>query len=122
MMPMRSTTRLLFACLLASLVAGCGDKRDKYDVYMEGLQIEAAAEKGPCKLHYSEGAQAPVLSGDQVMECLRRTEDAIERYEDAASLGMDDPDFQRVYKRAQERKQRLDGMLSTVRSMERGQL
>ena len=108
-----------FACLAAS---GCGDGRNKHDVYMEGLQVEAAAEKGPCKLHYAEGAQAAPLSGDKVQECLRRTEDAIVLYEEAAKLGMDDPDFERVRARAYERKQRLEGMLDTVRAMERGQL
>ncbi len=114
-----TATIATFACLM---VCGCGDGRTKHDVYMEGLQVEAAAEKGPCKLHYAEGAQAAPLSGDKVQECLRRTEDAIALYEEAAKLGMEDPDFERVRARAHERKQRLEGMLDTVRAMERGQL
>lgn len=108
-----------FACLTAP---GCGQSRTKHDVYMEGLQLEAAAEKGPCKLHYAKGAKAASLSGDQVQECLRRTEEAIALYEEAAKLGMDDPDFERVRSRAHERKERLEGMLDSVRAMERGNL
>jgi hypothetical protein len=108
--------------LLVLTLAACGSSRDKYDVYMEGLQVEAAAEKGPCKLHYAENAQAAVLSGDQVLTCLRRTQDAIDLYDEAAKLGLADPDFERVRARASERKARLEGMLETVRAMERGQM
>jgi hypothetical protein len=104
------------------VVAGCGNDRTKYDVYMEGLQLEAAAEAGPCKLHMQEGAPAPVLSGDQIQTCLKRTEEAIALYEEAGRLGMDDVDYQRVYARAVARRENLLGMLKSVRSMERGAL
>ena len=116
--PMRSA---IVISLLATLAFACGG-RDKYEVYLEGLQVEAEAEKGPCALHTEQGQAAPVLSGDQVQTCLRRTEDAIALYEEAGRLGLNDVDYNRVYSRALQRRDRLKDMLTNVRAMERGAL
>lgn len=105
---------------LALLAGSACNSRNKYDVYMEGLAIEAAAEKGPCKLKLEQGQAMPTLSGDQVQTCLARTEDAIELYEEARELGMNDIDHQRVLARAYERRDNLKDMLKNVRAMERG--
>jgi hypothetical protein len=102
------------------LVAACGE--NKRDVFMQGLEIEGAAERGPCKLHYAENAQAASLSGDMVDECLRQTEQALALYDKAAQLGLKDPEFITVYERAKERKQRLEQMLKMVRSIETDQI
>lgn len=88
---------------------------------MEGLQIEGDAERGPCKLHYAEGEQAAMLSGDQLTNCLARTKDALAKYDEAHALGLDDPDFLKVHQRAKDRVTRLEDMISQVRRMERGQ-
>ncbi len=88
---------------------------------MEGLQIEGDAERGPCKLHYVEGQQAAVLSGDELTNCLARTKDALAKYDQAAGLGLDDPDFVKVHQRAKDRVVRLEDMITQVRTMERGQ-
>jgi major membrane immunogen (membrane-anchored lipoprotein) len=109
--------RILVAATL--LLVSC-NSRDKYAVFMEGLQIEGDAEKTVCKLHNAEGQMAPVLSGDQVLTCLRRTEEAIALYEEAGRMGMNDTEYQRIYQRALQRRERLEGMLGTVRDMERG--
>ena len=106
--------------LLALLLGGCGDT--KYDVYMKGLEIEGEAERGHCALQYQADAKAAVLSGDQVVLCLRETEKALEYYDKAAQMGYDDPEFVKVHERAKERKKRLEGMLKTVREMERENL
>lgn len=105
---------VLVACL------GCGGER-KYDVYMQGAKIEGDAERGVCRLHYSDASQAAPLSGDQVLQCLRETERALEYYERAAAMGYQDVDFERVHARAIERKERLESMLAMVREMEREQ-
>jgi hypothetical protein len=102
------------------LVAACGE--NKRDVFMQGLEIEGAAERGPCKLHYTENAQAASLSGDMVDECLRQTEQALALYDKAAQLGLKDPEFVTVHERAKERKQRLEQMLKMVRSIETDQI
>ena len=112
-------TRLGVASVLA-LGVGCGDT--KYDVYMQGAKIEGEAERGVCRLQYTEPSAAAPLTGDQVLECLRETQRALEYYERAASMGFQDHDFRRVHQRALERKERLESMLVMVREMERDQL
>jgi hypothetical protein len=118
MLARRTVSTVLLAVAALCLGVAC-NSRDKLDVYMEGLQIEAEAEKGPCRIHTAEGQAMPVLSGDQVQTCLRRTEDAIKLYEEAGAMGMtDDVDYQRVLARAYERKAKLEDMLKNVRAME----
>lgn len=106
--------------LIALFVTACGE--NKRDVFMQGLEIEGAAEKGPCRLHYAENAQAAALSGDMVDECLRETDKALALYDKAAQLGLKDPEFLEVHARAKDRKQRLESMLKMVRSIETDQL
>jgi hypothetical protein len=110
--------RLVLALLLAS--SACARGPSKNDLYMEGLQIEGDAERGPCKLQYVEGQEAAQLSGDQLTNCLARTKDALAKYDEAARLGLDDPDFAKVHQRANERAARLEEMITQVRKMERG--
>jgi hypothetical protein len=114
---------LVCMCTAAILTTGlgCGGET-KYDIYLKGAEIEGEAERGVCRLQYTEASQAAPLSGDQVLQCLRETERALELYEKAAAMGYDDADFKRVHARAIERKERLEGMLSMVREMEREQL
>lgn len=102
------------------VASACPSGPNKNDIYMEGLQIEGDAERGPCKLHYVEGQDAAQLSGDQLAACLVRTQDALAKYEEAAKLGLDDPDFVKVHERAKQRVERLEGMVTQVRKMERG--
>lgn len=111
-------SRLALALLL--LLPACAQGPNKNDLYMEGLQIEGDAERGPCKLHYVEGQPAAQLSGDQLTNCLARTKDALAKYDEAAQLGLDDPDFVKVHQRAKERVARLDEMVTQVRKMEHG--
>lgn len=102
-------------------VAGCGENRR--DVFARGLEIENAAEQGPCKLHYAENAQAATLTGNNVAECLRQTDLAMVEYDKAAALGMaKDPEFVSVYDRAKVRRERLASMLKHVRAMETQQM
>lgn len=107
--------------LAAFAVTACNPGPNKRDVYMEGLQIEGDAERGPCKLHYAQGQDAAILSGDQVATCLLRTQEALAKYDEAARLGMDEPDFVTVHERAKERAARLEGMVEQIRKMERDQ-
>lgn len=116
-------SRLVSAVALALLssVGGCGE--NKRDVFLRGLEIEGAAEKGPCRLHYAENAQAASLSGDDVANCLRETERAIVEYDRAAALGLaKEPEFIEVYDRAKLRRERLESMLRHVRAMETNQM
>lgn len=113
--------RASVALAIVAAAIGCGE--NKRDVFLRGLELEGAAEKGPCKLHYAENAQAASLSGDDVAECLRLTEQAIVEYERAAALGLaSDPEFVEVYDRAKLRRGRLQSMLKHVRAMETDQL
>lgn len=117
----RSRLVCVAALALLSSVLGCGE--NKRDVFLRGLEIEGAAEKGPCRLHYAENAQAASLSGDNVADCLRETERAIVEYDRAAALGLGkDPEFIEVYDRAQVRRTRLESMLRHVRAMETSQM
>lgn len=113
-------SRLTLFLFLLLLLPACAQGPNKNDVYMEGLQIEGDAERGPCKLHYVEGQPAAQLSGDQLTNCLARTKDALAKYDEAARLGLDDPDFVKVHQRAKERVTRLDEMVTQVRKMEHG--
>jgi hypothetical protein len=115
----RSRGWLPLALLL--LPSACSRGPTKSDLYMEGLQIEGDAERGPCKLHYVEGQEAAALSGGQLANCLSRTKEALSKYDEAAKLGLDDPDFVKVHQRAKDRVVRLDDMVVQVRKMERGQ-
>jgi hypothetical protein len=113
--------RVLAIGTCAVLLAACGENRR--DVFTRGLEIENAAEQGPCKLHYTQNAQAAALSGDNVAECLRQTELAIVEYDKAAALGLaNDPEFTTVYERAKVRRDRLASMLKHVRAMETAQM
>jgi hypothetical protein len=101
-------------------LSGCGESG--YDIYLKGAVIEGEAERGPCKLHYTQASQAAPLSGNPVATCLKETEKALAYYEQAAATGYREPDFIRVLERARERKQRLESMLGMVRAMEREQM
>ncbi|MBX7079831.1 MAG: hypothetical protein K1X88_11625 [Nannocystaceae bacterium] len=118
----RSLPCALFA--LAVLASGCGENRR--DVFMAGLEIEGAAERGPCKLQPAAGPGVPqgasALSGDTIADCLQQTEAALAKYKRAAELGLSDPDFVSTYDRAKERKARLESMLKMVRQMENDQV
>ncbi len=112
---------VILACTTVLLSSGCPSE-SKYDVYLEGAKIEGEAERGPCKLHYAKDAQAAELSGDKVAICLRETERALSFYDKAAAMGYEDADFKTAHARAQERKARLESMLTMVRQMEKEQL
>lgn len=116
----RSLRSSLALGFLAALVVACNPGPDKRDLYMEGLQIEGDAERGPCKLHYGQGDAAP-LSGGKVANCLARTQEALAKYEQAAALGLEDADFKEVHQRAKDRIARLEAMVEQVRMMERDQ-
>jgi len=118
--PWTRSSRLPLLLLGLLIVAACPQGPNKHDIYMEGLQIEGDAERGPCKLHYAEGQPAAQLSGDQLASCLARTQEALTKYDEAAKLGLDDPDFKKVHERARQRAERLEGMIAQVRKMERG--
>jgi hypothetical protein len=113
----RPTAKRLLGPALVAALAGCNGET-RHDVYMKGLTIEGDAERGPCKLHYGGDSFAATLSGDQVAECLRLTEQALELYDRAAQMGLADPDFVKVHERAKERKGRLESMLRNVRQIE----
>ncbi len=108
----------------AALAAACGENRR--DVFMAGLEIEGAAERGPCKLQPAAGPGVPqgasALSGDTIADCLQQTDAALAKYKRAAELGLSDPDFVSTYDRAKERKARLESMLKMVRQMENDQV
>lgn len=110
---------VLLGLLVVSI--GCSSGPSKRDLYMEGLQIEGDAERGPCKLHYAKGQDAAALSGAQLASCLARTQEALAKYDEAARLGLDEPDFVKVHMRAKDRITRLEGMITQVRKMERGE-
>ncbi|MCH9682678.1 MAG: hypothetical protein K0V04_14680 [Deltaproteobacteria bacterium] len=118
----RGRSLVWFSCaVLGSTLLACNPGPNKRDLYMEGLQIEGEAERGPCKIHYVEGQDAAPLSGDQLASCLHRTKEALAKYDEAAKLGLDDLDFKRVHERARESVAKLDGMIEQVRRMERGE-
>lgn len=102
------------------LVGGCGES--PYEIFVKGLEIEGEAERGACKLQFSDQVQAHTISGDQVAWCLKELEKALVYYDQAAAKGYEDENFKRVHARALERKQRLESMLKAVRGMEREQL
>ncbi len=110
---------LLLGPLLGLLA--CNQGPNRRDLYMEGLQIEGEAERGPCKLHYVEGQEAAQLSGDQLANCLHRTREALAKYDEAAKLGLDDVDFVQVHQKARDNVVKLEGMVDQVRKMELGQ-
>jgi hypothetical protein len=117
----RSSLLPCAALVLVTSAVGCGE--NKRDVFLRGLEIENAAEKGPCRLHYAENAQAASLTGDAVADCLRETERAMVEYDRAAALGLSkDPEFMEVYERATVRRGRLESMLKHVRAMETSQM
>lgn len=122
-MPRASSVLLRCGLLLSgTMLLACRQGPDRRDLYMEGLQIEGDAERGPCKVHYAQGQQAAsALSGDKLASCLARTQEALAKYDQAAELGLDDLDFVKVHQRAKERITRIEAMIEQVRKMERGE-
>ncbi|MBV1862777.1 MAG: hypothetical protein KUG77_30425 [Nannocystaceae bacterium] len=110
-------SRLLIAAVVLGSLLGCGE--NKHDIYMRGLEIEGAAERGPCKLHYAQGEHAARLDRSQLTTCLVETQRAIAEYEKAKTLGYADAGFKKVYDRAYERETRLEDMIEMVGEMER---
>lgn len=107
-------------------VLGCGES--KYEVFLQALEAEGEAERGPCKLHYADTAQnanfmsAASLSGDQIASCIAATDRSLVLFEKAAGMGKPDADLQQAYDRAKARKEKLSSMLRMVRDMERDAL
>lgn len=116
-----SSALALALALACTLLLGCGENRR--DIFQRGLEIEGAAEKGPCALQFDEKAKAVSLNGDDIAACLRETERAIELYEQAKAKGLEsDPEFVRIYEQSKLRKEKLASMLKQVRLMENEQL
>lgn len=117
----RSLWMLAFATALA-----CGET--KYEVFLQALEAEGEAERGPCKLHYADTAasanfmSAATLSGDQIASCIAATDRALALFEKAASMGQPDAELQQAHERAKARKDKLSSMLRMVRQMERDAL
>ncbi len=111
-----------WACVLVGLLVapGCGGKT-RHDIYMEGLKIEGEAERGVCQAHFGDGKMMQAISGDRIQTCLRAIDDALELYDKAAEMGLEDVDFKRVHARAKERKTKYEQMLTQLREMEREQ-
>ena len=107
---------------LALLFGACGGGETKHDLYMRGMAIEGDASRDACKLMYDDREKAHVIDGDKVQACLERTEAAIAVYEQAKARGMTDLDCVQTYERALERRDRLRGMLRTVRELEQPEL
>lgn len=112
--------RALVLTVLTALTAACGENRQ--ELYMQGMKHEGEAERGPCKLLYDKDAGANLLSGDQVQQCLHMQGEAMALYERAAALGLKDADFVQTHTQARARIERLEGMLKTLRMLERPDL
>lgn len=110
---------LVLTALTVALVA-CGESRQ--EIYMQGMKLEGEAERGPCKLLYDKEAGANLLSGDQVQQCLHVQTEAMALYDRAAALGLKDADFVQTHTQARARIERLEGMLKTLRALERPDL
>jgi hypothetical protein len=102
---------------LLCLLLACGGE-SRHDLYMRGMAIEGEASRGACKLEFDAKERSHVIDGDVVQACLEQTEEAISVYEQAKARGMSDLDFQKTYERALERRERLRGMLKTLRELE----
>jgi len=103
--------------LVLLLAPACGESRQ--ELYMQGMKVEGEAERGPCKLVHDKQAGASMLTGDQVQSCWQMQSDALALYDRAAALGLKDADFVAAQARARVRVDRLEGMLTMVREMER---
>ena len=110
----------LVLTIFAVTVGACGESRQ--ELYMQGMKHEGDAERGPCKLLYDKQAGASLLSGDQVQQCLQMQSEALALYDRAAALGLKDADFVQTHTLARARLERLEGMLQTIRSLERPDL
>lgn len=109
---------LVALALAAPTLGGCGEGETKHDLYMRGMQVEGEASRGDCRLAYDAAERAHSIDGDQVQRCLERTEEAIALYEKAKAKGLADLDFVNTHQRALERRERLKGMLHTLRELE----
>ncbi len=103
--------------VVAVVLSGCGESR--HDLYMQGMKLEGEVQRGACQLVYDNEAGAHVLSGDQVQDCLKGQTEALALYDRAAALGLKDLDFVQNHEQARARVTRLEGMLKTIREMER---
>lgn len=106
--------------LIVFVLAACGESAS--ELYFRGMKIEGDASRKECKLVYDQEANAHLLDSEQVLSCLRRTEEALVLYEKAASMGQRGIQFVESRERAKARKQRLESMLKVIREMEQEQL
>jgi hypothetical protein len=92
------------------------------DLYMKGLEVEGAAERGPCKLLWDQAARVHTLNSGRVSECLAEQKKALSWYEKAAVKGQTGQDFQYQLEDARARVQKLESMLRTIQRMEADQI
>lgn len=111
------TQKILIAVFAGLMTSACGESAS--ELYFRGIQIEGEASRGDCKLLYDQDVNAYMLDGDQVLSCLRRTEEALDLYEKATAMGgRRSTNFVESRDRAKARKQKLESMLRVIREIE----
>jgi hypothetical protein len=120
---MKHRKRLLAALptgfLLASVLLFPACKMESgYDVYLEGLKIAGAAEKGPCALVWDKQEQAHVLNSSKIRECIDEVDRALVYYEKAVEMGHDGQDVQTNIADTKHKLDKLNSMLRTIKRIE----
>ncbi len=105
-------------CAAALVLAACERGRYAEDVYQEGLDLEAEAGRGACRLAFDERERAHILNSEKLSICLGTLRAAQAKYEEAKSMGKGGGEMEERMAANAEQIKRLEMMYRTVRQIE----
>ncbi len=98
-------------------LAGCGPSPA---ARWEAAQAKfEAARRGACELAKRPGESSVVLSVPKLANCVRELDEAIAAFEAAQAAGVNDAAFAQAHADAKAQRERAQGMLEQVRTIER---
>lgn len=108
--------RLSGAILALALLGGCGP--NPYDLYLQAMRAQGAAERGSCKLQFDKNLRSHTTNSGQVSRCIRDMDEVLGLYEKARRGGYEGKELDRALLKVQEDLKKLRSMQAMVSEME----
>lgn len=102
---------LALLCLTA-----CGP--NPYDLYLNAMRAQGAAERRTCKLKFNARSRTHVVNSGQIINCITELEDALELYEKAQRAGYEGKELDKAMLKINEDLRKLRSMQGMVSEME----
>lgn len=114
---MRAIRGLRSASLLVLLgVTACGP--NPYDLYLNAMRAQGAAERRTCKLKFNAKQRTHIVNSGQIIHCIGELEDALELYEKARQAGYEGKELDKAVLKINEDLRKLRSMKGMVSEME----